>query len=309
MKRLLALALALFATCHGSQADEKKLVFGVTAAQDYLAGYVADAKGLFKKNGIDVEMKFMSNGAAIPPALLADSLQFGAIPLPVVMQAAAAGFPMKIVAPGALVTEAAPAASVVGRSGQGIKDAKDFEGKKVAITALNGFFAVLFNQWLRDRGADPKKVTFIEARGPQHRDLLKSGQVDAVVAPQAFVWGLTNDKTGYLIAPYSGQFKQQVLGSAFVVTKDWADRNPIKVQAFRSAIDEAVEFIQKNPRESKEILASALRLPKEVIDSLAIGGYFKELNSSNIEMWNSILRTEGLIEKPVNPESLMLPRK
>jgi NitT/TauT family transport system substrate-binding protein len=297
----------LFATGSAGNAEDRSITFGVTAAQDYLAGYIADAKGLFKKNGINVEVKFMPNGAAIPPALLSNSVQVGAIPMPVIVQAAAAGFPMRIVSPAVVVPEDAPVASAVGRTGQNIKVAKDFEGKKVGITALNSFFPLLFNQWMRDRGADPKKVTFVEVRGPQQHDVLKSGQVDAVIAPQAFVWGLTSNGTGYLIAPYSGQFKNPSLGGGFVVTKDWADGNPNEVKAFRAAINDAVDFIQKNPRESKEILATYLKLPKEVADSINIGGYSTEIDLAKIEAWNEILLTEKLIDGPIDPKVIVLP--
>lgn len=307
MKKLMATAAVLLAASTAAHAADETIIFGVTAAQDYLAGYVADAEGLFEKNGIDVEVQFMPNGAAIPPALLSNSVQFGAIPMPVIIQAAAAGFPMQIVSPGAMVTEDAPTASVVGRTGQDIREAKDFEGKRVGITAFNSFFPLLFNQWMRDRGADPEQVTFVEVRGPQQHDVLKSGQVDAVVAPEAFVWGLTNNNTGYLIAPYSGQFENPTLGSAFVVTLDWADANPEKVAAFRAAISDAVDFINNNPVESKEIFAAALQLPAEVVDSISIGGYGTEIDLEKVEAWNQILLTEGLIDEPVDPNAIVLP--
>jgi len=110
MKRILmALALAaITASSAHAQGHRTKITLGYTGVIDYLAAFVAADQGIFEKHGLDVTLQRMPNGASIPPGLLANSLQIGGITAPVLIQAKAGGFPMKVVAGGSVVIKENP---------------------------------------------------------------------------------------------------------------------------------------------------------------------------------------------------------
>jgi NitT/TauT family transport system substrate-binding protein len=59
--------------------------------------------------------------------------------------------------------------------------------------------------------------------------------------------------SGTIAAEYFAEVNPDVLVSCWIAGGDWADKNPQVVNNFRAAIDEGLEFINKNPAEAREI--------------------------------------------------------
>ena len=83
-----------------------------------------------------------------------------------------------------------------------IKTAKDFEGKRVATAGLNAFLHVLFRKWMMENGGDYKKVIFTETPFAQQIDVLRSGQVDGILAVQPFLARALETNIGRVVAYY-----------------------------------------------------------------------------------------------------------
>ena len=92
-----------------------------------------------------------------------------------------------VVAGGGYYVKGMEDVAVMVRPDSAIKVAKDLEGKRVATAGLNGFLHVLFRKWMADNGGDYKKVSFTETAFAQQIDVLRGGQVDAILAVQPFL--------------------------------------------------------------------------------------------------------------------------
>jgi len=65
----------------------QKIVFGFSASTAFANAFVAANEGIFKKHGLDVEMKLVPNSATTPAALMAGSLHIATPTAPNTMQA------------------------------------------------------------------------------------------------------------------------------------------------------------------------------------------------------------------------------
>jgi NitT/TauT family transport system substrate-binding protein len=67
-------AVAALPAAAQAPAAPTKIVFGFSASTAFANAFVAANEGIFKKNGLDVEMKLVPNSATTPAALMAGSL-------------------------------------------------------------------------------------------------------------------------------------------------------------------------------------------------------------------------------------------
>ena len=185
--RILALAAVAAVLTTPVVAQAQKIVLGFSASTAFSTAFVAANEGLFKKHGVDVEMKLVPNSSTTPAALVAGSLQVATPTAPVTMQAVEQGLDLIVISGGGYYVKGMEDVGVMVRPDSTIKTAKDFEGKRVATAGLNAFLHVLFRKWMEDNGGDYRKVRFTETAFAQQIDVLKNGQVDAILAVQPFL--------------------------------------------------------------------------------------------------------------------------
>src|SRR4051794_5141711 len=169
-------------------AGSTKVTVGVLPILDVAPLYLGVQKGIFAKHGLDVSIKPAQGGAAIVPAFLSDEMQFGFSNVVSLLTAREKGIPILSVAAGSSSTGNADQdinAVLVGK-GSTLKSAKDLEGKKVAINALNNIGDVTIATAVKKAGGDPTKITFVEVPFPDMPAQLASGTVDAVWESEPF---------------------------------------------------------------------------------------------------------------------------
>ena len=156
------------------------------------------------------------------------------------------------------------------RKGSGIKTAKDLVGKRFGAPGLNAVLHVVTRRWLMEQGVDPKSVNFVEATFPVHGDLLKSGQIDAVVTADPFLSRIRDAGEADEILNVVTTLPDNAPPVMYVTTREWAQKNPDIIKAFRASIDEAAAFIAANPDKAREAIGAALKLPPPVVKTLAL---------------------------------------
>src|ERR1700738_4206584 len=97
------IAAALLGPASVARAD--KIVLGFSASTAFSTAFVAANEGVFKKYGLDVEMKLVPNSSTTPSALMADSLQIATPTAPVTLQAIEQGLDLVVVAGGGYYTK------------------------------------------------------------------------------------------------------------------------------------------------------------------------------------------------------------
>ncbi|WP_315831750.1 ABC transporter substrate-binding protein [Bradyrhizobium prioriisuperbiae] len=288
-----------------SPARADKIVLGFSASTAFSTAFVAANEGLFKKHGLDIEMKLVPNSSTTPAALMADSLQVATPTAPITMQAIEQGLDLVVLAGGGYYTKGIEDVAVMVRPDSPIKTAKDFEGKRVATAGLNGFLHVLFRKWMADNGGDYKKVNFTEAAFAQQIDVLRGGQVDAILAVQPFLSRGLETNAGKVVAYYIAALEGETLSGWFVATRAWTAKNPKDAAAFQAAMKEATDMMQKDPSIVRTANLVYIPFPAEVQAKFSEGKYRFEVQPEAIDKWNKIALEQNMLKKPLDPAKIV----
>jgi len=312
MGALLACAALLLSGLPAAAQQAKKpskIVFGFSASTAFANAFVAANEGIFAKHGLEVEMKLIPNSATTPAALLAGSLHIATPTAPNTMQAVDQGLDLVVLAGGGYYTsESAKDIAVVARADSPIRTAKDFEGRRVSTPGLNAFMHVLFRRWMQERGADYRKVTYTENAFAQSVDVLRTGQVDAVLMPQPFLARALDTGVGRVVAHYVASLEGEIQSGWHVASRKWADAHPQEVAAFRAAIAEASQLAADSPDALRRANLAYIPLPAEAQAQLSLPRFRVQITPDVVNAWNAIMMEQGMLKKPVDPARLVYGR-
>lgn len=289
-------------------AQGTKIVFGYTAVTDFASAFVAAEEGLFKKRGLDVELKFIPINSTIPAAIQSDSLQIGGPTPSVFLQAVDGGLDHVVVAGGGATSKASVAGyGLLARNGSNIKTAADCVGKKVGVPGLGAFLHVTYRLWLKQNGVDHKRVNFIEAAFPQHGDLLRGGTLDAVVSADPFMARNVEAGVGYVAARIGEVLPDGAPSIIHTARRDWAEKNSAAVAGWRAAILEAAEWMAKPANDGKlrEYVGKYTKLPPEVVAKALIAAPQPVVTAKNLDFWVGVMRDQDMLKAAPNTAALI----
>jgi NitT/TauT family transport system substrate-binding protein len=313
MQRLLAIIWAAVSLCVGfgnvaaRAQTPTRISVGYTNSVSFIGLFIAQDQGMFAKRGLDVTPVLIALNSTIPSALVGGSIQIGGTTPPVLLQAVEGGLDVVVIAGGAVNdVRNTDGAGVVARIGTGIKSPRDFEGRRVGVPGLGAYMHVMFRRWLTEHGADYKKVNFVEVPLAQAGDILKSGNVDAVLVGEPFYSRIVRARTGYLVAPYFVEMPDSLFAIYYSSNTDWAKRNPAAIKAFREALAEASAYLAAKPALSRQILGRATRLPPDVVESVVLPTLKLTVPPSDLRWWAETLQSQGMIKAMPNTDRLVI---
>lgn len=278
--------------------SSSQITFGYTAVSDFASVFVAAEEGLFKKHGLDVELKFIPLSSAIPAAVQSDSLQIGGPTPTVFLQSVDGGLDHVVLAGGGVLSKTYTDISVMARAGSNIRSAQDFVGKKVGVPGLGALLHVTFRQWLKNNGVDYRQVSFIEAPFPQHADLIKGGAIDAVVTAGPFMARILDSGTGYVASFYSTFLPEGMPTVVHVAKRDWVKANPAAAKAFVQAVQEGAAFMlqPKNDAKVRAALGKYLRLPPPVTAKMQISPTGPVVTERQMTGWIQMMNSQEMLK-------------
>ena len=300
MSRSVLAALLASLLASPAWAQQPKANIGYIGAADFTPLFVAKDKGFFDKHGLDATLTRIQIAPNVGPAIISGDLQIGMGTAPNLLHAAEGGLPLVAIAGASRMKKNNPIAGLLGRSGLSVKTAADLRGKKIGSPGLNTMLTELLEKWLHDNKIARDQVTLVEVIFPQQHDMLKSGQIDAVITIEPFRTRMLSDGTGYKIADYVGEVNPDVLAVLWMARSDWAAANPKAVAAFRRAYAEAIEWGAKNPEESKKILAKYIGFASPILPDYGV-----EVKLSDLEFFEKIERELGKLRAPVDVSKLV----
>ncbi len=284
------------------------LTYNTTSA--YIASYVAKDQGYFEKRGLDVELSLAENGTLTPAALVSGSRQVGVLTPPMILQADEQGLDLVIIAGGTAAPDPSGESGLVARADSGIKSAKDLIGRKVGVPGLGGTFDLLTKKWVQSNGVDYHDIHWAEVPFIRMGDSLKAGVVDAVALINPFYTRAIENKIGYTIGDFYLAVPAGSLFTLYASTRGWAKDNPVAVNAFRDALDDAKNFIT-DPAHHDAVLESLgkyTKLPPQAVATVQIPVNLEtRATRAAMTFWADIAREQGLIKEKVDPASLFAP--
>ncbi len=246
-----------------AQGMTKEIILGCETSLLPSSVWVAENKGYFEKEGLNVKIiEFGSGRTALKAMLNKGNLDMVTVAqTPVVFNSFIRNDYVIIAA----MVYSDYDVKVLARQDKGIKSPSDLRGKKIGITkgSTGHFFLGLF-LIINDLGLSEVNTIDLEATAlPQ---ALAEGRVDAISTWEPHIWKakkLLSEKA--LILSKRGIFREDFY---FVANKDFVKNNPETLIGFLRAILKGEEFILKNKDESINIVSERLRLNRDFTASV-----------------------------------------
>jgi ABC-type nitrate/sulfonate/bicarbonate transport system substrate-binding protein len=157
MKSKLAVAAALLsltlARASAGEPAKDRFVVKYPNIQWFDPVYVADEKGWFAEEGLEIQWVGEVPAAQLVPAVAAGSIDFANRHTPLVLTARAGGAKLRIVAAGAQTTAARPHMKYLVVPGSPIRSVKDLKGKKIGINSFGACSEYVLKEYLRTERA------------------------------------------------------------------------------------------------------------------------------------------------------------
>jgi NitT/TauT family transport system substrate-binding protein len=276
------LALVPFGASAQSAPGLVGLKLGVIPIEAGAEAFYAADMGFFKKQGLDVDMQTMQNGASIAAAVAGGTLDVGFADTISISSAHSRGLPFIFLAPALLNSYVAPTLALMVAGNGPIHEAKDLNGKTIGVNGLNNITMVPFEAWIDRSGGDSKSVKWIEIPIPAADDAVVAGKLDAATIGEPFItFGI--DKGLRALYVEKNAIAPRYVLAGFMTTKEWAAKNPAVAAKFIAAIKEAAQWANANPAASAAILAKYTKIPPPVVDRMKRGQFAETLLVSDFQ--------------------------
>jgi NitT/TauT family transport system substrate-binding protein len=246
---------------NASAADRIKVASTVREIFDNLPLYVATRAGMFKDEGLEVEITHFSGGGEVVRAVASKSMDIGMVAATAGIIAAGRGEPLKLIA-----AWSAPAYGIlfVVPPDSPITTVKDLAGKKVGITRPGSVSHTGLNAALQANGIQGR-VDIVPVGAPGDGwTILKSGRIQATWHTAPDVYALVDRGEARVLFQLSDYLKDYQQG-ALLARDDYLRANPETTRKFLRAAARAAEYIEKDPAEAAKIGASSMGLSEDAI--------------------------------------------
>jgi NitT/TauT family transport system substrate-binding protein len=255
MKHLISAAALALAMTAGATAQTLPTVKVATTPIDVGAEVLyAKDMGFFQKHGLNVDVQFIDNGAAIASAVASGAIDIAQGNVVTLATAHDKGLPFVVVAPAALYSSSAPTSALIVANNAPYKTAKDLNGKTIGITGVKNITQIATMAWMDQNGGDSSTVKFIELKFSEMGPAVVAGRIDAGVTAEPDLTDAVAGGTARILAPvYSAVAPTFIIGAWFTTT-DWAKGHPDLLARYVAAINEAGAWANKNQPASAKIL-------------------------------------------------------
>lgn len=281
------------------KALEKVKLQTTTKAAIYLAYYLGKEKGVFKDEGIDLEIVELQATLALP-ALLKGDVDYVAL-ISRSFNGALTGMPVKLL----MAVGNAPACYMIG--GKGIMTAKDLVGKSAAVNSLGAGCHWGISQAVKKQGVDPEKdVKWLAIAASQDQyAALKNQQVAAagLVTPYELI--AIDEGFKEIVRPEDyPDIASNGIGTAETKIKD----NPGQALRMVRAVLKSMLYMKQHRDEAVEILTREFKMEKKLAeaayDQVATRGtsYNGTVSDGAVENLLTLAKLSGEVKQDVTPQ-------
>ena len=258
-----ALLALLIAVLPASAADLEKpnlrLSVGGKVLVAYLPLTIAEQRGYFKKEGLDVEISDFQAGNKALQALVGGSADIGCGAYEHTIYMAVKGFPLKAVALQA--NSFGLVVAIQKDMAASYRSLADLKGMKIGVTGPGSASAIGLRMLLSKASLTADDVSIIGVGGgPGAVAAVKTGKLDAIANFDPAISLLERDGAIRIILDTRKQKDLEYLyggpfaASAFYVDARFAEQNPKTMQAFVNAVSAALDWL--NRASTDEIVAT-----------------------------------------------------
>jgi NitT/TauT family transport system substrate-binding protein len=307
----LAIALPL-SSCGGGSTEntsangleKSNLTVAGLAVVDDAALYIAKDKGLFKKEGLNVTIKTLTQSTqAIPSMLRGDvDISAGGNYVSFFQAKLANTIDLRILAEGYLCDkDVIPVLTTESN----IKKPADLKGKKVAVNLTNSVLGMSANAVLKSDNVDPSSVHYVQVPFPDMVPALQKGQVDAAVMVEPFATAASKQLGAHkVLDACSGPTDKEPL-SGYMATNQFVEKNPKTVAAFQRAI-KAAQGMAADRKVVEDALPTYTKIDKKTASVITIGNYPTSMKAERLQRVADLMKSAGILKSPLDVNKLIV---
>lgn len=257
------LLLAILSACSPSSVPASEMpVVRYATFSVYDAVYVAQELGYFKDAGIKVEIVGTNfGGPTAIQAVASGKAEGGLSSYMALINAAAAGLPVKAAVEIQSELQDSPKEIFLTRCADGYKSVKDLAGKTIAINLVKSSFHYTWIMALKQNNMTDDSVLFVNLPFSAQPEALHKGDVQAAGIIEPFATLAEKKYPNEFCRLFTGK---DVFGyrqfSAIFLNSIWAKEHPETAAAFVNAVQRAEVWSNGNTEQSKQIIANALNI-------------------------------------------------
>ncbi|MBF0477946.1 MAG: ABC transporter substrate-binding protein [Candidatus Omnitrophica bacterium] len=251
----LIMCIFTFAGCTNKSASKKPIKISLNVWPGYAIAYLAQEKGIFKKNNVAVEL-VLKESTAESLALFTDGDADGC--LDIFMDAIminAKGIPAIIVS---LIDYSTSGDVIIGRPE--IQSLSELKGKTVSFEGVNTFSHIFVVNALEKAGVEEDDLKFENINAHDVLSALDEKRIDA-----GHTWEPTKSralKKGYKILAKAGDYPGMIT-DVLLFTPTMIKERPEDIQAIIKSLFEAQDYLNSHKEESILIMADKMKMSKE----------------------------------------------
>ncbi len=242
-------------TTEAKKEENKTIRLGVMSASDSAPILLAEEKGYFKEEGVNLELEIFTNGATKQSSIQAGELDGGMLSMTQILNNANGGLKAKIT-----TTTDGMFPIVLSKN---YKEKKDVKVGLMEVSVTN----FLADKYLKDYNVTKEFINEM----PVRMQMLMADKIDMAVLPEPMASNAELKGLGKKVYGDPDDFTP----NAMVFSDEFIANNPNTVAAFHKAYNRAVEDITNNPDEAKDVLVNKLGLDPKVKELMVLPTYHK----------------------------------
>jgi ABC-type nitrate/sulfonate/bicarbonate transport system substrate-binding protein len=295
---VLALALA-GAGCPGAGARAAEVLTPLRVATTSVDSggqvFYAQDMGFFKKAGFEVEITAVSSGPTIAAGVASGAFDFAQVNVPSLVSAHEKGVAFTMVAPAGLYSDRAVTTALVVAKASAFRNAKDLNGKTIAVNTLAGIQQIAVEAWMDKNGGNGASVKFVELSIGQQLAAIPTGRIDAAVITQPGLDGAQHDPNLRVMAPVYNGIANTFLISAWMGASQYVKDHPDIVKRFADVMAETARWANTHQAQSAAILGKYTKLA--ISPTTTRVRYAEAFNPAEVQPVIDVSAKYGLLKK------------
>lgn len=223
--------------------------------------------GLFQKNGLDVQLSPIANGAAAAAAVVGGAIDIGKTSLMALVTAHQRGIPFKLIV-GAATHEAGDHSSeLLVLKDSPLTSIGQANGKTIAVVVLQSLDQYGISSLIDQHGGDSSTVKFVELPYAAMQAALEQGRADvASIGNPSLGPALQSGKFRTLGVPFDGVAPRFLIGGWFCMQR-YVTANHPTIERFTAAMREATAYTNQHLADIIPMIAAYTKIDPERLRS------------------------------------------
>lgn len=270
------------------------ITVGTLAITDAAPLFIAINKGYFKRQGLTVTTKIVTQSTAALPDMISGSVSIiGSGNYVSFFQAEAKGV-VKVRILAASSQCAGNTQNVLVMPSSKITSPAGLAGQTIAVNLPGNIQTLTIDAVLRAHGINPARVTFVEIPFPDMIPALTSGRVKAISEVEPFITAAQDAGARSVLAQCQGSTAGIPL-SGYYATQAWVQKYPRTALAFQRAIELAQATADADPALVRQVIPTYTTIKPAVAARISLPYYPPTLNAAQLSRVVSLMRSAGQV--------------